>query len=78
MPPLADPNLDIYVLLDAGLMAGTTTHRSADLQVGRHIGVAVQDTSLLGATRTWRFNPATENGRPVKYRLRYPIGVGDR
>ena len=35
----------------------------------------VYDSLLLGATRTWRFNPATENGKPVKYRLRYPIAV---
>ena len=33
------------------------------------------DSLLLGATRTWRFNPATENGKPVKYRLLYPISV---
>ena len=35
----------------------------------------VYDSLLLGATRTWRFNPATENGKPVKYRLLYPIAV---
>ncbi len=35
----------------------------------------VYDSLLLGATRTWRFTPATENGKPVKYRLLYPIAV---
>jgi hypothetical protein len=31
------------------------------------------DSSLRGATRDWRFVPATNDGRPVKYRLRYSI-----
>lgn len=35
----------------------------------------VYDSLLLSATRTWRFNPATEDGKPVKYRLLYPIAV---
>ena len=38
----------------------------------------IYDATLLSAARTWRFTPATENGRPVKYRLLYPIVVSDR
>ena len=33
------------------------------------------DDVLLRATRTWKYTPATVNGRPVKYRLVYPIAV---
>jgi hypothetical protein len=33
------------------------------------------DVRVLAATKTWSFRPATENGRPVKYRLKYPIEI---
>ena len=38
----------------------------------------VYDNLLLNAVRTWKFNPAINNGEPVRYRLRYPISVSER
>lgn len=36
--------------------------------VARH-----QERMMLSAAKTWRFTPATRDGRPVRYRLRMPI-----
>jgi hypothetical protein len=32
-----------------------------------------QDRMMISASKTWRFDPATKNGHPVRYRLRIPI-----
>jgi TonB family protein len=46
---------------------------AADVEVLSSSGHAVLDAAAVRAVRTWRFEPARHNGRPVAAAVRLPV-----
>ena len=61
---------------ERGLLDITIDEQGRVIQAKLRISVhPVYDSQLLAATREWRYQPATLNGRPVKFRKMIQITI---
>jgi TonB-like protein len=71
VPPTQRERLLIEVVLDEyGNVESAKTN-----EVPQSLGDAELVTMSLHAVKSWRFQPAMRNGRPVKYRQMIPVAL---
>jgi hypothetical protein len=67
----ASTTVAILVLVN---VEGTVDSVNATMEP-RTLGESILVYNGLSIAKTWRFHPASKNGRPVRYRLRVPLSM---
>ena len=69
IPPWVPPTMEVRSITFAGAIDVVIDERGAVTSVAvTRPTIATYDRLLVDAARTWRYRPASQNGKPVKYR----------